>query len=227
MTCLSSVRRLGLLGAFLPVLALLGVLSGSLVSAQGTTTIDGGTWNFDTASTGNAVQINLTGIPPSGLGAADISVAFDSAVLQISACDTGDLDGACNPNAPSGPARAAGFKAPAITTEPAIIATLTFDCIGAGGTSSALTITVNELVDGTPGRPQAITATVQNGSVVCGVAATPTPSPTTTPVAVPATGSAPGDSAVTTDWVIVLGLSLLAAALGVGAFGVWRLRRRV
>ena len=152
-------------------------------TGESQTTIDGGTWEFLTASTGNTVDIQLTGLPSEGLGAWDIEVAFDSAILNITGCTTDPLLGACNPNAPGGPARAAGFSAPGITTQPVFIASFTFDCVGAGG-GSALTITVNELVDGTPGDPQNIPATVQDGTVVCGEAATSTPAvtPTSTPV---------------------------------------------
>ena len=130
-------------------------------------TVLGGTWNFSAASTGNRVEISLSGLPPEGLGASDITVAFDSAVLQITSCDTGALSGVCNSNAPGGPARAAGFAAPAITIEPVIIAGLIFDCVAAGAASSTLTITINELVDGTAGTAQPIPATVENGTVTC------------------------------------------------------------
>src|SRR3972149_6274622 len=161
----ASIYRLGVLCA---VGAALAVIAASVdrppASAQ-QATIDGGTWKFNAASSGNVVEIKYTGVPAAGLGAADISVAFDAALLRITACSAGLLDGACNPNAPAGPARDAGFKAPAITTEPIVIAVLTFDCLGAAGGSSALTITVNELADGTPGNPQPISASAQNGTV--------------------------------------------------------------
>ena len=131
------------------------------------TTITGGTWSFAASSTGNVVEITAADLPLEGLGAADISVAFDSSVLAITACDTGDLAGACNPSAPAGPAQAAGFAAPAITAEPVVIATFTFDCLGGNG-ASPLTITVNELKDGSAGDPQPVTATVESGTVGCG-----------------------------------------------------------
>ena len=161
--------RVILLGPLVLVLTLLAALLSRPVSAQ-QATVDGGTWNFGTGSTANLVEMKLTGLPSEGLGDADISVAFDSAVLAITACDSGDLAGVCNPNSPGGPARAAGFTVPAITSEPVVIATLTFDCTGAVGTSSDLIITVNVLEDGTVGDPQNIAATVQNGTVVCGEA---------------------------------------------------------
>ena len=189
-------------------------MSDSIVSAQATT-IDGGKWSFLQASTGNAVKIKLAGVPSQGLGAADINVAFDSAVLKIAACDAGDLSGFCNPNAPGGPAQAAGFAAPAISTDPVTIATLKFDCVGAAGTSSALTITVNELVDGTAGDPQAVTASITNGTVTCG------------PPGLPETGAAPvHSSGGDTGWIVALVVSLVVAVSGLGAFGAWRLRRR-
>ena len=204
-------------GAALAVLGLL--LSGSIVSAGAAATIDGGKWTPATGAT-QVVKINATGLPSEGLGASDISVAFDSKVLKITACTAGDLGATCNQNAPGGPAQAAGFAAPAITTEPVVIAELTFDCIGAAGMSSALTITVNEFVDGTAGDPQAIATSVTNGSVTCGVAQ---------PVAPPPTGALPpvDSSGSSTGWIIALAAALGAAGLGVVAFGARTLRRRI
>ena len=210
-------------GAILAVVVVL--LGGSFVLAQ-QATIDGGTWKFDTGSSGNTVEIKFSGLPSEGLGAADISVAFDSAVLNITACDSGNLDGACNPNPLGGPARAAGFKAPAITSEPVVIATLTLNCVGAGGTSSDLTITVNDLVDGTVGDPQDISTTIQNGTVVCGEAGTPGPTVTV----IPTGGSAPpvaDSSGANVGWIIALTATLAVASLGVAGFVAMRLRRRV
>jgi len=229
MTVRASIYRLGVLCAIAATLAVASVVvRGPSVSAQAAT-ISGGTWNFAAASTGNAVTIKYSGVPAAGLGASDISVAFDAAVLKITACSTGDLDGACNPNAPAGPARAAGFKAPAITTEPVAIASLTFDCIGAAGSSSALTISVNELVDGTPGSPQAISASVQNGTIVCGEAASPTSTGASTPtpsVLPPTGGSVDGSSGAGAGWTILVALGLAIVAGGVAIFGARRLRSR-
>jgi hypothetical protein len=178
-----------------PVTALLAVtiaalsvlvlfLAGPAASTQ-QAVVSGGTWNFPASSAGNLVTIRVTGLPAQGLGAADVTIAFDSSVLTISACTTGDLAGGCNPNAPGGPARAAGFAAFPITTEPVAVAKLTVNCVGAGGSSTALTITVNELVDGTPGTPQLIPYTVINGTVVCQTPSTPTPTPTQAPTPTP------------------------------------------
>jgi len=218
MTSNRIVKRIGLLALVLTGLVALWLVASYSVVAQ-SPSIDGGTWQFDADSTGNVVEIKYTGIPAAGLGAADISVAFDSAVLAISACTVGDLAGACNPNAPGGPARAAGFAAPAITTEPVTIATLTVDCVGAAGSNSALTITVNELVDGTVGG-QAISASVTNGSVTCGVAA----SPTATPVGLPPTGGE--DDSSGSSLLIVLGIVAAGAVAIAGALGVSRVMRR-
>jgi hypothetical protein len=124
-----------------------------------------GQWEFGAGSVGNVVEVKFTGVPPAGLGAADINVAFDSAVLNITVCDTGDLTGTCTDNAPLGPANAAGTAAPAILVEPVIVATLTFDCIGLAGSSSSLTITINTLEDGVAAP---ITAVTQTGNVKCG-----------------------------------------------------------
>ena len=163
-------------------LVMLALFAGTVASAQ-QATVRPGNWSFSAGSKGNTVKVTVTGLPGGGLGTADVSVAFDAAVLKISACGTGQLAGACNPNAPAGPARAAGFAAVPITAEPVLVATLTVDCVGAAGTSTGLTVTVNELTDGTAGSPLPIPYTVAGGSVVCGSVSqpTPTPGPTSTP----------------------------------------------
>ncbi len=165
-------------------LVMLALFGGSAASAQ-QATVRPGNWSFSAGSKGNAVRVTVTGLPGGGLGTADVSVAFDAAVLKISACGTGQLAGACNPNAPTGPARAAGFAAVPITAEPVLVATLTVDCVGAAGTSTGLTITVIELTDGTAGSPQPIPNAVAGGAVMCGSASQPTPTagPSPTPSA--------------------------------------------
>ena len=165
---------------------MIALFAGTVASAQ-QATVRPGNWSFSGGSKGNTVRVTVTGLPGGGLGTADVSVAFDAAVLKISGCGTGQLAGACNPNAPAGPARAAGFAAVPITAEPVLVATLTVDCVGAAGTSTGLTVTVNELTDGTAGSPLPIPYTVASGSVVCGSVSQPTPTtgPTSTPTPTP------------------------------------------
>jgi len=185
-------RRLVLAGALAIAVVSLAVMSGgSAVSAQATA-VSGGSWSFEAGSNGNVVQITAAGLPSTGLGAADISIGFDPSVLRITACSTGALSGACNPNAPGGPAQAAGFAIPAVTGGSVVVATLTFDCVGAGGSSSALAVTVNELVDGTPGSPKALSPGVQNGSVVCSAPPPPPPPPPPESPAEPTPPPTPG-----------------------------------
>jgi hypothetical protein len=136
-------------------------------AAAAVTVVDGGSWSFPTATTGNVVEIRVTDLPAEGLGAADISVAFNQSVVNVTVCSAGDLAGVCNAHAPSGPARSAGFSAPATTAEPAVIARLTLDCVGTSGGASILDISVNELVDGTAGNPQPIASSIADGIVIC------------------------------------------------------------
>jgi len=147
--------------------------------ASGQATVSGGSWSFPAGSTGNQVEIKVTGLPAAGLGAADVTIAFDSSVIEVTTCTTGVMAGGCNPNAPTGPAQAAGFAAPAKTNEPVFVAQIAFDCVGAPD-STALTLTVNELV---AGNLAPIPNSVQNGSVIC--AAPPTPTPTLAPTPTP------------------------------------------
>ena len=152
-------------------------------AAAGQTTVSGGSWSFPAGSTGNQVEIKVTGLPAEGLGAADVTIEFDSAVLEVTTCTTGIMSGACNPNAPNGPARAAGFAICPIDSEPVVVARLNFDCVGTPGSSTSLQLTVNELADGTIGDPQPISHSVQQGNVVC--LATPAPTPVSTPTPTP------------------------------------------
>lgn len=154
--------------------------------ASGQATVSGGSWSFAAGSTGNQVEIKVTGLPAEGLGASDVWTAFDSSVLEVTACTAGDMFGACNANAPAGPAKAAGFRAPAITEPVVVVARVTFNCVGAPGSSTALTLTVNELVDGDAAP---IPHSVQQGNVVCLAppTSTPTPAPTPTPTPMPTT----------------------------------------
>ena len=160
---------------------ILAVTMSSEASGQATVsgTNDGGSWSFPAGSTGNQIEIKVTGLPAEGLGASDVTIAFDLSVLEVTACTTGVMAGGCNPSAPAGPARAAGFAAPEKTGEP-VVARVTFDCVGAPGSSTALTLTVNELV---AGDLSPIPHSVQNGNVVC--LAPPTPTPTPAPTLVP------------------------------------------
>ena len=227
MTHRNNLHRLGILVAFVAAVTIAAVLPSGLASARATT-ITGGTWSFSAGSKSNVVQVKLTGVPAAGLGAADISVAVNAAVLKVVSCTSGDLEGACNPNSPGGPARAAGFKAPAIATEPVVIGSITLDCIGAAGSSSALTITVNDLVDGTAGNPQAVSASVQNGTVTCGTAPSPPQSVATpvatTPGSLPSTG---GNGPSGFAWPLALAAALGLAVFGSGAmFAARRLGRR-
>lgn len=158
--------------------------------ASGQATVSGGNWSFTSGSTGNQVEIRVTSLPTEGLGASDVTIAFNSSVLRVTACTPGVMAGSCNPNAPAGPAQAGGFAAPAITSEPVVIARVWFDCVGTPGSSTALTLTVNELV---AGDLALIPHGVQNGNVVCQAPPTPTPTPvpTPTPTAIPTASPTP------------------------------------
>lgn len=150
--------------------------------ASGQATVSGGSWSFPAGSTGNQVEIKVTGLPAAGLGASDVTIAFDSSVLEVTACTTGDMAGACNPNAPAGPARAAGFAIFPITSEPVVIARVTFDCVGTPDSSTALTLTADELVDGDLAP---IPHSFQHGNVICLAPPTATPAPAPTLVLSP------------------------------------------
>ncbi|OGO51523.1 MAG: hypothetical protein A2148_01185 [Chloroflexi bacterium RBG_16_68_14] len=153
------------------VLALgVGLLGAAQTSAQGEAVGIGGR---TTAAVGTEVTLDLEAlnIEPPGLGAWEIDVFFDPAVVTAEACDS-HPSGFCNLGVSANRARTVGATASGFLGD-TTLASITFRCVDEGATS--LAIAVHELADATPGDLQPIDAEVEHGAITCVVPAPPPP----------------------------------------------------
>jgi hypothetical protein len=190
--------------------------AGGAVSTPSMTVAPGATFEVDVVATA----------PTGNLGAWDVTVAYDTAVLDVTSTDPGaSLDCADN----NGTLQMAG-TAPTLAgfSGDTVICTITFEAVGADGDTSALTVTVTSFGDADAND---VTPTVSSGTITL---AEPTPSPspapgtataTASPAAPPPTGGAVGDDGSSTmTWALVAaGLAIVAG----GAWAVARARREI
>jgi len=164
--------------------AALVLVTGWAVTSQGATAGSGPAIAVDSATIAvgqsSTVDLSALNMADPGLGAWSINVVYDPSVLEQQGC-TADNGSVCNPDFAADTVRISGATAQGMPGD-SILATIGFRCTQVG--SSALTVTVDTLADGTPGAPQDINAEVINGNVMCTSPATPTdpsPAPTSTP----------------------------------------------
>ena len=143
------------------------------------------------------VRLEVLDVPEPGLGAYTVNVSYDPAIVDPTGCvpDPGNVIGSdlpCNLNwerndVNPDTARIGGFQMSAGLTGTVALADITFECIGVG--TSNLALTVVELTDTSAANIPRVTA---NGSIVCSVGPTNTPTatamPTRTPTATPTAG---------------------------------------
>ena len=125
----------------------------------------------------SSVDIDALNMAAPGLGAWSLNVVYDPTVLAQQGC-TAANGSVCNPSFASDTVRISGATASGLPGD-SLLASIGFRCLQVG--SSALTLTIDTLADGTPGDPQDIDAAVVNGSITCVVPATPTTPPTVEP----------------------------------------------
>jgi hypothetical protein len=210
------------------LMGLLVATDGAKAGGSATVSVSGGT----VAPGGNiTVDVNIT---PTGtlVGAADVQVDYDPAVLTPTACTPA---ASCNT---AFDANTVAFSLADLAGLTGVEGTITFNAIGAAGTSSALTVVVTACSDETG---TTITCTPQNSTVnVQQPTASPSPSPaptasptgtagagtatptgSPTPAGLPPTGGSDGDSS-SIGWVLAaLGIAAVAAA----GWATMRLRR--
>jgi hypothetical protein len=165
-----------------------------------------------------SVELGVVDIGEPGLGAWTIDITYDSSIVSASSC-TADEGGVCNPAFADDTVRVTGANIDGVAGD-ARLGTITFLCDEAG--SSALALTVQVLVDSTVGSPQAVTATVINGTFTCSEEAVAGVTPTPT-VAFPEAGSGPSDGLGTSGvqtWLIAGLIGAGIAWLLAGAAGV-------
>ena len=149
---------------------------------DGTITCSDATVSIDslslTVGEQGSVDLELLNMGPPGLFAWTIDVAFDSSVVSAVDCSPGPPDNSvCNAFFSPTSARFTGAIDPTQEGD-VLLGTISFRCDDAG--TSPLSISVNVLADATPGDPQDIAATIQDGSITCSPGA---PTPISTPAA--------------------------------------------
>ena len=99
-----------------------------------------------------------------GLGAWTFDIQYDPAIVSIVSCETTPATSVCNTEYAPALIRIAGAVGVGIVGD-TIVANIGFQCEAEG--ASPLDVTVDTLADGTIGDPRIVTATVENGEVVC------------------------------------------------------------
>ncbi len=180
-----------------------------------------------------SADVESLGVTSPGLGAWEIDVVYDPAVITAVSC-TPQSGSVCNANFASNTVRITGASASGLVGD-ATLTSITFECDGEG--YSALSLNVDVFADATVGEPQPIGHQVQNGAVTCATVEPPVnPSPgapteegaapTATEAAVtglPSSGTGGADGGAL-NWLIpASACAALAAMVGLGAL---RLRRR-
>jgi hypothetical protein len=167
---------LSLLPAGATFLALSGwmALAGSAHGAPNSVGIQPNTATLEQAG---AVVVSLSAeAPPTGLGAWEIDVKYDSSVLAVTAC-TSHASGACNNDFSPGTVRSSGQSADANLTGSLTLAEITFQVPGPLSQCTPLDVQVTAFVDG----DDVSTSPATNDGQVCPSPATPLPAPTPTP----------------------------------------------
>lgn len=137
------------------------LLFGSEASAQGTT-LRLGRITVGPAGSGT-LQLQARGLAAPGLGAWEINVNYDPAIVTLNSC-TPAPGAICNTAFAPNAARAVGATAAGITGN-LTIASLNFSCDRVGATD--VTIKIDVFVNATPGSPMPIATKVVNGSITC------------------------------------------------------------
>lgn len=177
-----------------------------------------------TVEPGASGSVDISADAPDGdLGAWNIDVDYDSAVISVDSCDEGSIGlNLCNDA--FGPTTVRIVGADAGGADGALtMATINFTAVGAVGDCTDLTVTVIQFADPTGNETD---PTVTNGEVCIEDAAVetdaPEPDPTATPADLPDTGGALAGGSNSAAYLLgILGLAVIAS----GAFVVSRTRR--
>lgn len=165
--------RLGLIAAAAVVFTMgAGLVASPQVSAQDEEISIGSA----TAAPGNQASVNLLArnMSAPGLGAWTVDVEYDPTVVTAVSCGP-EHGGVCNTAFDTDTVRVTGASAAGVEGDNTLVS-ITFRCDTEGSTLLALTVQL--LVDATPGDPQSIDADIVNGSITC---TTAPPSPTSPP----------------------------------------------
>ncbi len=134
-----------------------------------------------TVAPAGTVTVSLDAVAPAaGIGSIDATVTYDTAVVNATDCTpNADWDvGDCTIDPAAGTVRLIAADVAGLAS--GSLATITFQAVGAAGTSSALDVQVD--IFALPDE-SSVTPTVNDGTItVEGPTATPTPAPTAVPV---------------------------------------------
>ncbi len=209
-----------------------GLLAASHVSAQSESVSISRITNAPGAS--GTVDLSALGIGSAGLGAWEIGILYDPALVTPTTCSP-QQGGVCNLSFTSNQIQVVGASGSGLTGD-TTLANITFQCGSSEGTSP-LTLVVSVLADATPGGPQPISADIANGSVTCTDIAGPAPQPTSSTdddaeptateapaVSLPETGSGGSGGGSAIAWLIAVLAS--TGLLAIVTLGALRLRAR-
>ncbi len=201
--------RFGMIGAAAVAVALFGgLLIAGTAAAQGGATLSVSDGSAMTGEEGS-VTVGTSSISDPGLAAWTVDLSYDTSVITAVDCSA-EHGGVCNTEFGPNMVRITGGSASGIEGD-TDIGSVTFEC-GSDAGSSALTLSIHTLADGTIGGPQDIDATVVDGSFTCGVIQPPTVG----------TGLGP-DGGSSFGWLIAL-LAIVGTAGLVVGFGAQRSR---
>ncbi len=224
--------------------ALTGLFASDAQAGQPQATVAIGSTSCAPAAACGPVDITVTPAGATVVGALDVDVVYDPAVLGTPACTPA---ASCNPTFAANTIR---FSLANLSGLSGAVGTVSFVAVGADGTSSTLDVVINTCADDIGSN---ITCADTDGSINV-QAATPTPAPTPVPTAAPTSPGAttppggatptpvPGAATVTPAGVPSSAgdgsggnggmgtLPLFLAAIGIaaitaGAWAVTRLRR--
>jgi hypothetical protein len=147
--------------AALAALLVLGVVVADGASAQGATVRVGRV----TVGAGlGKVELQAQDLGGLGLGAWEVNVTYNPAVVTVVDCDAVAPGGICNENYAPNIIRSVGATAAGMTGE-RVLASMTFRCDQIA--TSDLTISIDVFVDAHADAPQPIATKIMNGSITC------------------------------------------------------------
>lgn len=203
--------------------AVIGVASAAnSVSAGSATVVPDGSGSVDVTASA----------PAAGLGAWEIDIVYDPAVITVDSCDEGSVGlNLCSVDlVADNTVRVVGADAGGADGD-LTLATINFTAVGEDGDCGDLSVTVNQFADT---ESQETNPSASDGEV-CIEAPTPTPEPTAAPTeaptatpapsALPPTGGTPDAGSSSNMAAYLLGI-LGLAVVGSGVFAVSRIRNQ-
>ena len=155
----SVMKRITTAGLAITVAAFV-LAAGWIASATGASAGGGPSVSIGSATIAvggqGTVDLDALNMAAPGLGAWSLNVVYDPSILEQQGC-TAQNGSVCNPTFATDTVRVSGATASGLIGD-SVLASMGFRCTSTG--TSALTITIDTLADGTPGAPADISASV-------------------------------------------------------------------